>query len=106
GGTIGPSRSGTRFSLAPGPICRNNRGRLSGPERAPMIRFSCPRCKTILESPDDSAGTAMTCPCGQRLEVPAPRVKALPGAARPTQREDNPPPADASEPAALEPYAS
>ena len=54
-----------------------------------MIRFSCPRCKAVLESPDESAGAALTCPCGQRLEIPTPRPKTVPDAA-PASRVDYP----------------
>src|SRR5207249_3839231 len=54
-----------------------------------MIRFSCPRCKAVLESPDESAGAALTCPCGQRLEIPTPRPKTVPDAA-PASRADYP----------------
>jgi DNA-directed RNA polymerase subunit RPC12/RpoP len=36
-----------------------------------MIRFACPRCKSVHERPDSVAGTKFACPsCGQRLEVP------------------------------------
>src|SRR5947209_18939112 len=38
-----------------------------------MIRFGCPRCKSVLECPDQSIGKKRDCPkCGQRLQVPAP----------------------------------
>src|SRR5690348_2981828 len=40
-----------------------------------MIRFLCPTCKSVLESPEDRGGKKVTCPnpkCKQRLEVPAP----------------------------------
>lgn len=38
-----------------------------------MIRFACPTCRVILESPDNSQGQKITCPrCGQRLQIPAP----------------------------------
>jgi DNA-directed RNA polymerase subunit RPC12/RpoP len=37
-----------------------------------MIRFSCPRCQSLLEQPIDAAGQKLPCPvCGQRLQVPA-----------------------------------
>jgi DNA-directed RNA polymerase subunit RPC12/RpoP len=37
-----------------------------------MIRYACPRCRGILESPDDKAGSKVACPrCQQRLRVPA-----------------------------------
>ncbi len=37
------------------------------------IRFSCPRCSSVLESPDNSAGLKFSCgKCGQRLQVPEP----------------------------------
>jgi hypothetical protein len=36
-----------------------------------MIRFSCPRCMTLLEAPDGDAGSERACPqCQQRFEVP------------------------------------
>ncbi|MBX9681853.1 MAG: hypothetical protein K2X38_24095 [Gemmataceae bacterium] len=39
----------------------------------PPVRYSCPRCKTSLESPASESGTKKPCPsCGQRLQVPAP----------------------------------
>jgi hypothetical protein len=46
-----------------------------------MIRFACPRCKSILEQPENVAGTNFACPsCGQRLQVPMiPESKARPG---------------------------
>jgi hypothetical protein len=38
-----------------------------------LIRFSCPRCKSILETPDHRAGDKVECPkCQQRLQVPVP----------------------------------
>ncbi len=38
-----------------------------------MIRFMCPRCKAVLEQPDNAAGQKMACPaCNQRLQVPLP----------------------------------
>ena len=38
-----------------------------------MIRFFCPRCKSVLEQPDNAGGTKVACPqCGQRLQVPFP----------------------------------
>lgn len=38
-----------------------------------MIRFSCPRCKSILECPDQQAGDKIACPkCQQRLQIPLP----------------------------------
>src|SRR5262245_32333490 len=36
-----------------------------------MIRFACPACKAVLESPDQKAGSKVNCPkCGQRLQIP------------------------------------
>ena len=36
-----------------------------------MIRFVCPRCKAVLEQPDNAAGTTFVCfSCGQRLQMP------------------------------------
>ena len=38
-----------------------------------MIRFLCPRCKAVLDQPENAAGTKLPCPsCGQRLQVPLP----------------------------------
>ncbi|HJT78209.1 MAG TPA: hypothetical protein VJ739_13480 [Gemmataceae bacterium] len=38
-----------------------------------MIRYACPRCKAVLESPDRKAGQKVHCPgCGQRLQIPLP----------------------------------
>src|SRR5262245_55116251 len=38
-----------------------------------MIRFACPRCKAVLERPENVAGSKFACPsCGQRLQVPLP----------------------------------
>jgi hypothetical protein len=38
-----------------------------------MIRFACPRCKSVLESVDDKAGQKIACPkCQQRLQIPLP----------------------------------
>src|SRR5712664_2058591 len=42
-----------------------------------MIRFSCPRCKTVLQAPDGSAGKKCKCSCGQRLQIPAPPSQPL-----------------------------
>src|SRR5262249_7209149 len=41
--------------------------------RPPMIRFRCPTCKFVLESPGTMAGRKIVCPhCGQRLLIPNP----------------------------------
>lgn len=38
-----------------------------------MIRFACPRCKSVLEAPDPKAGSKVACPkCQQRLQIPIP----------------------------------
>lgn len=38
-----------------------------------MIRFACPRCKSVLEAPDRKAGSKVACPkCQQRLQIPVP----------------------------------
>jgi predicted RNA-binding Zn-ribbon protein involved in translation (DUF1610 family) len=38
-----------------------------------MIRFSCPSCKSVLNVPEQNAGSKGPCPkCGQRLLVPRP----------------------------------
>ncbi len=44
-----------------------------------MIRYACPRCKAVLESPDQEAGHKVACPgCGQRLQIPLPpRTKTI-----------------------------
>src|SRR5262245_56092996 len=42
-----------------------------------MIRFVCPACESVLESPDHKAGKKITCPkrgCGQRLQIPGAAV--------------------------------
>lgn len=39
-----------------------------------MIRYRCPKCKTVLTAADSEAGSVIGCPhCGERLRVPAPR---------------------------------
>ncbi len=39
-----------------------------------MIRFSCPICSSILESPEKKAGLKIHCPkCRQKLQVPIPQ---------------------------------
>jgi DNA-directed RNA polymerase subunit M/transcription elongation factor TFIIS len=36
-----------------------------------MIRYTCPSCNTLLESPDHKVGTSVACPtCEQKLQVP------------------------------------
>ena len=57
-----------------------------------MIRCHCPRCKSVLKTPDRAAGQKLPCPrCGQGLRQPAlPRNKTvlaplLPPAARPSK---------------------
>src|SRR5262249_42337157 len=38
-----------------------------------MVRFHCPRCQQLLESPDTEAGSKLPCPlCGHRLQIPSP----------------------------------
>jgi DNA-directed RNA polymerase subunit M/transcription elongation factor TFIIS len=38
-----------------------------------MIRYTCPACKTLLESPDHKVGTKVACPtCEEKLRVPMP----------------------------------
>jgi hypothetical protein len=38
-----------------------------------MIRFTCPRCKSVLSAPGNRGGTKTHCPkCQQRLQVPMP----------------------------------
>ncbi len=36
-----------------------------------MIRFVCPKCKETQSRPDESAGSVVTCDCGQKIRVPA-----------------------------------
>jgi len=37
------------------------------------IRFSCPKCQSKLNAPDEKAGVKVPCPkCGQRLLIPTP----------------------------------
>lgn len=44
-----------------------------------MIRFACPRCKAVLERPDEVGGTTFACPgCGQRLQAPPARQPSQP----------------------------
>ena len=61
-----------------------------------MIRFACPRCKSVWQQPDSVAGTRFACPnCGQALQAPAPpEGKPLP---------DTPPDLPASVPSAIVP---
>jgi hypothetical protein len=44
------------------------------------FRYSCPRCRTVLQCEDRAAGSKHPCPtCGRRLRVPAPPVnKTMP----------------------------
>src|SRR6516162_2874919 len=44
-----------------------------------MLRYMCPRCKSVLESPEQKAGDKVSCPkCQQRLQVPGlPRDKTI-----------------------------
>lgn len=37
-----------------------------------MIRCICPRCKRVLDAPDDRAGTEWMCMCGKSLMLPKP----------------------------------
>jgi S1-C subfamily serine protease len=38
-----------------------------------MIHFACPRCRHVLEKPDEHAGLKIPCPkCAQRVQVPFP----------------------------------
>lgn len=40
-------------------------------EPGAMIRFTCPNCRVLLESPDHKAGRKIACPnCTQRLQIP------------------------------------
>jgi S1-C subfamily serine protease/DNA-directed RNA polymerase subunit RPC12/RpoP len=51
-----------------------------------MIRYACPRCRAVSESPDHRAGAKIPCPrCGQRLQVPAPPLnRTMPAPRLPT----------------------
>jgi hypothetical protein len=55
-----------------------------------MIRFACPACQTVLQSPDPGAGNKVACPkCGQRLQIPgapARRNRTVLGALLPKAR--------------------
>lgn len=63
-----------------------------------MIRFACPRCKSILVQPDSGAGTAFACPsCGQRLHVPT-VAKANDNPASTPVATQQPPPASLTPP--------
>src|SRR5689334_8153746 len=58
-----------------------------------MIRYTCPRCKTALESPEHRAGQKSACPrCRQCLLVPRPPR----GNPRPTPARKGPAPARTS----------
>src|SRR5262249_8505339 len=38
-----------------------------------MIRFQCPRCRSVLEAPDHRGGAKINClKCQQRLQIPVP----------------------------------
>jgi S1-C subfamily serine protease len=51
-----------------------------------MIRFACPKCKTILQAPDQAAGSRLACGrCGQQLQLPASPAKAPAPAAPPSR---------------------
>jgi TM2 domain-containing membrane protein YozV/RNA polymerase subunit RPABC4/transcription elongation factor Spt4 len=40
-----------------------------------MIRFACPKCHSVYEAPDDTAGKKVACDkCGQHLQIPAPQT--------------------------------
>jgi hypothetical protein len=68
-----------------------------------MIRFACPRCKSVLESPDEKAGGKVNCPkCQQRLQVPVPpRSKTMLGSLLPTSEPPRTPPASPPRPVAV-----
>jgi len=63
------------------------------------IRFQCPICKSVLESPEHKAGSAINCPkCTRRLQVPpvqklAP-VPSPPPLQTPAPAIPSPPPAE------------
>jgi DNA-directed RNA polymerase subunit RPC12/RpoP len=80
------------FSIIPAqptgssPLLARSTDTTAGPPRAPvnrtilaqpeaMIRYTCPRCKSSLESPASFAGQKLNCPnCGQRMQIPQPSV--------------------------------
>ena len=37
-----------------------------------MISFRCPACQRVTAAPPDQAGEKVTCPCGARVQIPAP----------------------------------
>ncbi len=52
------------------------------PAELAVIRFACPRCKSVVERADQEAGAKFNCPgCGQRLQVPGSSNKASTGGA-------------------------
>jgi hypothetical protein len=80
-----------------------NRTLLARPEQ--MIRYTCPRCNKLLESPVSLAGQKLNCPgCGQRLQTPQPSTPhpvnktllaeefSAPPAAAPNRQAASPPP--------------
>src|SRR5436309_3231560 len=60
----------------------------------PMLRFACPKCGTVHEAAENSAGRKLACSkCGQRLQVPpVPASKTVMGTPLPE------PPAPAAQP--------
>jgi hypothetical protein len=49
-----------------------------------MIRFVCPACNGVVESPESAAGSKLPCPhCGQRLQIPYPPNKTVLGSLLP-----------------------
>jgi DNA-directed RNA polymerase subunit M/transcription elongation factor TFIIS len=57
-----------------------------------MIRYTCPSCKTLLESRDHEVGTEVICPkCDLHLRVPMPNGRAAqPPASRSGRKTDRP----------------
>jgi HEAT repeat protein len=68
-----------------------------------MLRFACPKCRTVLQAPDDSPGRTLACPtCGQQVKVALPpRDKTVmgnplpPAPARPPVASSSPAPGPA-----------
>jgi hypothetical protein len=63
-----------------------------------VIRYTCPRCRSLLESPDHLADRKIGCPhCGQRLQLPPPQainktVLATPAYQQERRMEESAPP--------------
>src|SRR5437764_289063 len=69
-----------------------------------MIRFACPRCKTVLNREDHEVGGKVNCPsCDQRLQIPGPTGSSqqplMPASVHPGQPGPVPSPAEFNAPA-------